>query len=341
MADPVTILQDDRFHGPLFLVGMPRSGTKLLRDLLCGHPMVRIPRIETELFPLMVRYIGGHGGSLDSRETFSEFYRWVTRLPYFIYQRELGRTIEEETWFDTGGSRTAACLFEALVRWDVDAAPGSAVIWGDKSPSYVTRVAELAGHFSSSRFIHIVRDVRDQALSSHTVWGKDPLRAAQRWADDVRTGLEQGRSLGARHCWIRYEDLTENAEDVMRKMCVFLGIDFHPSMLSLTRPSENLGRARGVTAIVRGNTGMYRDRMDARTVVAIERIAGTLLRDLGYEVSNVRPPLRLSAASMRLRQARDFFALVSRYRMQVGWRRAIVFHLRYRQVTSAKFREPD
>ncbi len=26
------------FAGPLFLVGMPRSGTKLLRDLLNQHP---------------------------------------------------------------------------------------------------------------------------------------------------------------------------------------------------------------------------------------------------------------------------------------------------------------
>jgi hypothetical protein len=335
MADPGTILQHDSFHGPLFIVGMPRSGTKLLRDLLCGHPLVRIPRIETEFFPMLARYVDARGGTLDSRDSFAQFYRWIRRLPYFLYQQELGRTIPEGTWFDSGGPRTAACLFEALVRWDVGAPFGSPVIWGDKSPSYVTQVAYLATHFPSARFVHIVRDARDQALSSQTVWGKDPLRAAQRWADDVRSGLEQGRSLGARHCWVRYEDLTGNAEGVIGQLCVFLGIGFVPSMLSLARPSENLGTTRGATTVVRGNTGMFRNGMDARTVVAIERIAGSLLRELGYEVENAGTPVRLSAASMRMRQAKDFMALVNRYRVQVGWRRALLFHLRYRHVTSA------
>jgi hypothetical protein len=33
----------------MFLIGMPRSGTKLLRGLLNQHPRVRIPTAETEL----------------------------------------------------------------------------------------------------------------------------------------------------------------------------------------------------------------------------------------------------------------------------------------------------
>ncbi|MEY3213400.1 MAG: Sulfotransferase family, partial [Pseudomonadota bacterium] len=31
------------FNGPLFIVGAPRSGTKLFRDLLRQHPRVAIP----------------------------------------------------------------------------------------------------------------------------------------------------------------------------------------------------------------------------------------------------------------------------------------------------------
>ena len=40
--------QTEYFRGPLFIIGMPRSGTKLLRGLLNGHSRVAIPSCETE-----------------------------------------------------------------------------------------------------------------------------------------------------------------------------------------------------------------------------------------------------------------------------------------------------
>ena len=43
------------WEGPLFIVGMPRSGTKLLRGLLNQHPRIRIPDFETEFAPFLVR----------------------------------------------------------------------------------------------------------------------------------------------------------------------------------------------------------------------------------------------------------------------------------------------
>ena len=50
-----------RWTGPLFIIGMPRSGTKLLRGLLEQHPRVRVPTIETEFFPFLVRWVQQRG----------------------------------------------------------------------------------------------------------------------------------------------------------------------------------------------------------------------------------------------------------------------------------------
>ena len=36
----------DRLSGPVFIIGMPRSGTKLLRDLLKMNPGIGIPNSE-------------------------------------------------------------------------------------------------------------------------------------------------------------------------------------------------------------------------------------------------------------------------------------------------------
>ena len=60
------------FHGPLFVVGMPRSGTKLLRGLLNEHSRIGIPLNETEFLPHWLRSWSAFG-DLSSRTAFDAF----------------------------------------------------------------------------------------------------------------------------------------------------------------------------------------------------------------------------------------------------------------------------
>ena len=53
------------FDGPLFLVGMPRSGTKLLRGLLNEHSQIGIPLNETEFLLFERRCVPERGNSLS------------------------------------------------------------------------------------------------------------------------------------------------------------------------------------------------------------------------------------------------------------------------------------
>lgn len=323
------------FRGPVFIVGMPRSGTKLLRELLCNHGQIRIPRIETEFFSEMSRYVANRGGSLGDMREFRQFYEWIRRFPYFWYAERQGRLISAEEWFEAATAKTVAGLFEALVRHDAEAGPGTDLIWGDKSPSYVTKLDEISGHFPRARFIHIVRDARDQALSARRAWGKDVLRAAQRWNDDVSVGLRQGHALGSRFCMVRYEDLTADPASALKRLCLFLDVLFDSRMLVLDRAPENLGATKGVRAIVAGNSGQFRAGLAANEVAEIENIAGTMLVELGYEVLGRVRPRRLSRMSMRWRQAKDYVALVRQRAATEGLHGSLGFHFRYWQATSS------
>ncbi len=49
------------WEGPLFIVGMPRSGTKLLRGLLSKHPRIRILAAETDFLPFIEEWVERHG----------------------------------------------------------------------------------------------------------------------------------------------------------------------------------------------------------------------------------------------------------------------------------------
>jgi hypothetical protein len=326
------------FRGPLFIVGLPRSGTKLLRELLTRHEQIRIPRTETEFFPELQAYVLGQAGDLSERSRFGRMYDWCLRFPYFRYARRRGELISADEWFAACRKWDAAGVFEALIRHDADAAFDSDKVWGDKSPSYVSCIGQLAAHFPSARFVHIVRDVRDVVLSARDAWGKDMLRAAQRWSDDVGRGMTAGREVGARYTWLRYEDLTADPAAALRRLCNFLGLDFQPAMLDLDRAPENLGAARQVRGILPNNTRKFLARLTPRQLAAIESIAGARAEEIGYQMTAPRSPRRLSSASMWLRQGKDAAVMVVRRSRALGIRESALFHFRYRQATSGRSR---
>ncbi|MCK5099057.1 MAG: sulfotransferase, partial [Desulfobacteraceae bacterium] len=51
MVKKTDMVKKTEFNGPLFIVGMPRSGTKLFRDLLNNHSKVGIPPNESHIIP--------------------------------------------------------------------------------------------------------------------------------------------------------------------------------------------------------------------------------------------------------------------------------------------------
>ena len=266
----------------MFVVGLPRSGTKLLRDLLNRHSCIGLADVETEFLPLWIRRWRDYGALADAG-AFERFYRDNVRLPYFQYMQRRGRLIDASTWYAACAGFGVAQVFEALIRHD--AAVESGGIWGDKSPSYIADIPMLKELYPSARFIHIVRDVRDYCLSIHRAWGKNQLRAAWFWQESLTQMLRDVDVSGARVEHVRYEDLLADPRREMVRLCDFLGVSFEEPMLSLARASENLGDTKGQVEIVSGNAGKFMDRMPDRTRRRIEAIAGEALKQWGYEVA--------------------------------------------------------
>src|SRR4030095_15817795 len=208
----------------------------------------------------------------------------MLRHSYCRYRREHGKLIDAGRWYEACTEFTAAGVFEALMRVEADAPRGSARIWGDKSPSYLDDIPLLKRLFPAAEVLHILRGARDPCRSIRKAWGKDMLRAAQRWADGVRKARQAGAALGADYLELRYEDLLARTEPELRRVCAFLGVAFEPDMLTLVRPSENLGDARGARQVLDGNRDKFRRAMAPETVARIEQLAGAVLLACGYQV---------------------------------------------------------
>jgi hypothetical protein len=299
-------MESNDFSGPLFLVGMPRSGTKLLGTLLNNNPRIKICTLETDFLPYWIDKWPGYG-DLSERALFSRFVRETARVPFFINLQFYDRPVDEEEWYKACPNYAAAGVFEALIRLESGATADND-IWGDKSPSYTRHVGLLQDHFPSARFIHIIRDVRDYCLSINAAWGKNMIRAAQRWTDDVAGARETGRRRPESYAEVRYEDLVADPGGVMEKLCRFLDIEFQPGMTQLKKPTEQVGDAKKAE-IKKDNVQKYLSRMKPQTRRTIEAVAGSVLKDLGYPVEADIPEKRIGGFQMLTYQMSDSFGL--------------------------------
>ena len=173
--------------------------------------------------------------------------------------------------------------------------------WGDKTPRYVENIPLLAKLWPNGRFVHLVRDGRNVALSYADVpFGpKTVVRAAELWASRVRMGIEAGRALGGeRYIEIRYEDLVEDAEGEAKDLCDFLGVDFDSGMLDYTERARGavLPRAQKYNPHVSqrpiSKVRSWEESMSDADVEVFEAVAGDVLSELGYERRHPRASLR-------------------------------------------------
>lgn len=309
------------FPGPIFVVGMPRSGTKLLRGLLNSHSQIGIPLNETELLPSWIRK-WAHFGNLHNRDTFEAFYQYNIETFYFQNRlREHGQQIASQKWFDLcDGDFSIANVFEQLIRHDADIHDG---IWGDKSPSYLRHLPEIKAVFPQAKFIHIVRDVRDYVLSIEKAFGKNRFRAAQRWSDAILKAQKDGETFAEQYTFVHYELLVDNPEPLLRKLCDFIGVNFEEGMLDLSRPTENLGDTKGQATVVAGNYGKYKAQMSNQEIRELEELAGEALRSLNYECAFTGPSRRLEAIEEYRYHLQDIVALLRQEAQESGWRSSL------------------
>jgi hypothetical protein len=290
-------------HPPApFICGVARSGTTLLRLMLDAHPEVAIPP-ETHFVPDLI-------ARLDAIEDPTP----SDALAPIRAQRE---------WEDFGFSDDE--LLERFAGLDRLTAPAAIRAffeayaerhgkrrWGDKTPMYVKRMAAIEGVLPEARFVHLIRDGRDIALSrderraGRGLDGPPVDRVARRWKRRIRDARRQAPGL-SHYLEVRYEDLVLDTEPVLRRVCDFIELDFDPAMLRYhERAGERLaeldhdlpiGGGELLPAGARMRThrlaleeprperiGRWRREMSAADRAAFEEVAGELLAELGYEV---------------------------------------------------------
>jgi len=285
-----------------FVVGLTRSGTTLLRMMLDAHPELTIPP-ETHFVPDLIKAARAGAGTEAMLEAVTSNRTWAD---FGLDAGELRERLEEVAPGDGAGAVRA--FFTAYA--ECQRKPR----WGDKTPAYMLSVRRIGRTLPESRFVHLIRDGRDVALSQTARALNEqppPAEQAARWVKRIRKSREQAATLkGPRYVEARYEDLVRNPEQTLRRICGFVELPWDEAMLAyheraadrLTEMAGSL-RAEGGHAEQEagyrianhaptteppdpGRLDKWRREMAPDDVRAYESMAADLLTELGYEVSS-------------------------------------------------------
>lgn len=320
------------WEGPLFIVGMPRSGTKLLRGLLSKHPRIRLLAAETDFLPFIDDWVEHHGRPTTA-EAFEQFANAMNGANYFNFRSAARGPFRWQDWRAAcNGNFDVSGLFEGFARYELGAERGSGTIWADKSPAYIRHIPLILKHFPSGRVLHIVRDVRDHCVSMRNAWGKDIRRSAWRWGKDVLNAHRQCTSMPERCLEVRFEELLQDPDTQMRRICLFLDLPFFPGLTELSQSVEQRGYAAGRTEIMRDNFRKFETRLTPHEIVSIETLAWQTMQALGYTPVRATKQTNLSPLMQHLLKLKDGAHLVAAGMSRRGIAAAVRFHATHRRM---------
>jgi hypothetical protein len=269
---------------PIFIVGLHRSGTTWIFDMLTSHPEVA-GVFESGLF----------SAKLGFAPLFAEehWYRDKERLEsdrrFFGASFRLNQLIDRE--------ELVLEIRELAGRWLGQALQPEDRFLVEKTPLHLESMATIAELFPGAAFIHVIRDGRDMVVSRQAAarsWPGLHARSvkvgetAAYWAAGVRTAREAAESEGLRYTEIRYEEMRLAPADGLRRLFEFCTIPADEDLIARICEATSLSNQRRGDEDAfrrRGEVGGWREGFGLRDRIRFDRAAGSMLVELGYEAS--------------------------------------------------------
>ena len=256
---------------PIFIIGPARSGTTWVYDIMTTHPLVA-GIYESWLFTPQ------HGiGSL------------FTEAHWPISRSGLGNFIPRESVLQYNRELIIKIMSHAIQ-------PGHEYLV-EKSPSHIYAIPLIQEFFPRARFICVLRDGRDVAVSVRAAarswmkawkdsFGRSIRFSALAWKNAIRKARHDAALLGDRYLEIRYEEIHRDPIAAYQTLFDFCQIPYEESLLEVILQSTdfNSNYKAGENKFRRGGrVGDWKRSLSFIDKIIFKQIAGDMLIELGYE----------------------------------------------------------
>jgi hypothetical protein len=234
---------------PIFIVGVPRSGTTLLAAMLAAHSRISCGP-ETHFFRRLAAVDADRlVGPASWPETAVDF---ICGIRHAAMPGHESRNLIEKYDMDcasvaaylAGREPAVASILGSVVEPYMRSLDKSR--WAEKTPDHIEHLPLIRRHFPQSPIVRIVRDPRDVALSLMQVpWGTSSfLEGLLLWRRQDAAS-EPFFAQDFNTLTLRFEQLVLEPQAVIEALCRFVGEDFEPAMLD-TSVSGRQVNSRGV-----------------------------------------------------------------------------------------------
>lgn len=297
----------------IFVVGVSRSGTTLMRRVLGGHSRIAIATENHYLGHLLSRegarvYFRRLGDPRDDATmrriaefVYTDGFERRSRLRELSpYWRWLTRTVPREEFEARllASDRTERGVFTVLLRTFAD--HKHRPIMGEKTPAHLAWADTLLAWYPGARIVHLIRDPRAVYVSELRRRMEDPTTVPYRWLARVppvlrafvlvqviwtwAVAVDRDRILAAHHPGryrrVRFEDLVREPESTVTSVCDFLGVAPEPAMFQRTVTSK--GAMQGMVGFDGGAASRWQTSIGSAPRRVIETLLGVRMRRLGY-----------------------------------------------------------
>jgi Flp pilus assembly protein TadD len=196
---------------PVFIVGLPRSGTTLTEQILAAHSQVYG---AGELTLGRKDFL-----ALGTQPTTDSAFATLPLLPGDAIRRLAERHLDQLATMN----RTAARVV-------------------DKMPNNFWYMGVLAALFPKAKFIHCRRDLRDVAVSwwmtPSVQWAKDPELIVARFRDYQKVMHHWRTVLPVSILEVQYEETVADLQGVARRLVEWCGLDWEPACLKFNEANR-------------------------------------------------------------------------------------------------------
>ncbi|MDP1879596.1 MAG: sulfotransferase [Parachlamydiaceae bacterium] len=324
MMDKTDLSKDRADNGvgdcPVFVVGSSRSGTTLMYSILLSSGEFAVYEAETLLLDVCSRKYG----NLSREKNYDRFIGdWLQSKQFYRSMLD-AKLFKKEARFHCSSYTDLLKFFMGKI-----AVNQGKKRWAEQTPGHLFYMDILAEEFPNAKFIHVIRDGRDVALSRRKLgWtgsrSKNPLinllSAALCWELCVEYGRVFAKKNGNNYLEIKYEELVLDLDGTLMKLNKSLDIIIDREKMKKCK----LGSLKKGNTVFDDNmqgisdkgVGRWRSEFNEVEKAALNIAIGRTLKRLGYEIKGASDTTLFSLKIKLYTEFYRFFLALKRFSLQ-------------------------